>query len=173
MLKRRHLYVLLFAAPALLASIIAVALMLAVSAGALWLFLLGDNPWPPLASTLLGVVFFLGGAVLWLALLRAAWAVGKRQEGRPTLSIAHVALALGATAALGALVGGHVTGKPVWRARSDSLVCADACRAEGFTGSGMPPTKSGDRTCRCYDGQGKEAKRLDLSAVGVRPGPAR
>jgi hypothetical protein len=171
--KRRHLYVLLFAVPALLASIVAAALMLAASAGALWLLVFGDNPWPPVASTLLGAVFVLGGAALWLALLAVAWAVGKRQESRRTLSATHVGLAIGTTAVLAAVIGGHLTGKPFLRVRTDSLVCADACRAEGFTSSGMPPTSSGDRTCRCYDGKGQEARRIDLSAAGARPGPAR
>jgi hypothetical protein len=162
-LKRRHLYVLLFAVPALLVSIIAAAVMFAVSAGAVWLFLFGDNPWPPITNTLLGAVFILGGAALWLTLLSIAWAVGKQQEGRPTLNRAHVALAIGATAVLAALIVGHQMRQNLLGTRSDSLICADLCRAEGFVGSSTPPPNSGDRTCSCYDAQGQETKRIDLS----------
>jgi hypothetical protein len=172
-LKRRHLYVLLFAVPALLASTIAAAAMLAAAAGALWLFLLGDNPWPPIVNSLLGAVFILGGAALWLALLAIAWAVGKRQENRPRLNTAHVALAIGTTAVLAAVVVGRLTGRNFSGSRSDSLVCADLCRAKGFTGSGMPPSNTGDRTCLCYDAQGREAERIDLSAAAVPPATTR
>jgi hypothetical protein len=167
-LKRRHVYVLLFAAPALLVSILAAALMLAVSAGALWLFLLGDNPWPPAASTLLGAVFFVVGAGMWLALLWTAWAVGRQQEDRPALNAAHVMLAIGVTVVLAALIGGRLTGLSLnpFGARSDSVTCADLCRAKGFVGSSTPPRSSGDRTCRCYDAAGREAESIDLSAAG-------
>jgi hypothetical protein len=58
MINRRHVYVLLFAVPALLVSIIAAALMLAASAGALWLFVYGDDPWPNTANVLLEPSFF-------------------------------------------------------------------------------------------------------------------
>jgi hypothetical protein len=166
-LERRHLYVLLFAVPALLVSIIAGAVMLAVSAGVFWLFLFGDNPWPPIASSVLAAVFILGGAALWLALLTIAWAVGKRQESRPALNRAHVALAIGVTALLAAVIAGRLTGRNLSGTRSDSLVCADICREKGFMGSGMPPLDSGDRTCSCYDAQGREAERIDLSATAA------
>jgi hypothetical protein len=172
-LKRRHLYVLLFAVPALLASIVAAALVLAVLAGALWLFLLGDDPWPPFVRTLLGAAAVLVGAVLWLALLWVAWAAGKRQEDRRSLNPAHVAFAVGATVVLTAVIGGHLTGKSLLHPRTDSLACADACRAEGFTNSGTSPRDSGDRSCRCYDAEGREAKRIDLSAPGAGSAPAR
>lgn len=164
-LKRRHIYVLLFAVPALLVSISAAAVMLAVSAGALWLFLFGDNPWPPVANTLLGAVFAMGGAALWLALLSIAWAIGKQQERRPTLSTAHVALAIGATAVFAVAIIGHLTRQNLFGTPTDSLVCADVCRAEGFMGSGISPANSGNHVCSCYDTQGREAARIDLSAA--------
>jgi hypothetical protein len=163
-LKRRHAYVLLFAVPALLASIVAAALMLAAAAGFLWLFVLGDNPWPHAAGTGLGMVFILGGAGLWVGLLAIAFAVGKRQEFRPTLNTAHVVLAIGMTVLLAAAIGMRMMGLNVFGTRSDSLVCADLCRAEGFAASGTPPQNSGDRTCSCYDGQGQEAKRIPLGS---------
>jgi hypothetical protein len=167
-LKRRHVYVLLFAVPALLLSIIAAAVMLAVSAGMFWLFVFGDDPWPPIAGSLLGAVFVLGGAALWLALLTTAWAVGKRQESRPALNRAHVAVAIGVTAVLAAAIAERLTGRNVSGTRNDSLVCADICRDKGFMGSGMPPRNSGDRTCSCYDAQGREAERIDLSVAAAR-----
>jgi hypothetical protein len=162
MISRRHVYALLFAVPALLVSIMAAALMLAASAGALWLFVYGDDPWPNTANVLLGAIFLLVAAALWLALLSVAYTVGRQQEGEPSLNKRHVALSLGATVVLAAIIIVRLVGLNVAGARSDSVVCADLCRSEGFTASGLPPRDSGDRTCSCYDAQGQEVRRVTL-----------
>jgi hypothetical protein len=162
MINRRHVYVLLFAVPALLVSIIAAALMLAASAGALWLFVYGDDPWPNTANVLLGAVFLLVAAALWLALLFVAYTVGRQQEGELSLNKRHVALSLGATVVLAAIIIVRLAGLNVAGAQSDSVVCADLCRSQGFTASGLPPRDSGDRTCSCYDPQGQEVRRVTL-----------
>jgi hypothetical protein len=159
--------VFLFAVPAFLVSGIVAASLLAASAGALWLFVFGDNPWPPSAGNLLGAIFVLSGAVLWLALLSVAYTVGKQQEARPALNRRHVALSLGATMVLGALVAVRVMGLNTLGARSDSLVCADFCRAEGFAASGTSPRNAGDQICSCYDSQGQETRHLPLSEVAT------
>jgi hypothetical protein len=163
--KRRHFYVLLFGVPALLVSIIAAAMVVAAWAGVLWLFVFGDNPWPPVTGTLLGTVFLLSVAGLWLALLWVAYTVGTQQEARPTLNNGHVALSIGATIVLVAVIVVRVMGLNTVETRSESLVCADSCRAEGFAASGMPPRDSGDRTCSCYDAHGREARRVPLSEI--------
>ena len=49
-MKRRYVYVLLFATPAFLASIIVSLLLFGAAAGVLWLFVFGDNPWPSLPT---------------------------------------------------------------------------------------------------------------------------
>ena len=162
MISRRHVYVLLFVVPALLVSIIAAALTLAASAGALWLFVYGDDPWPDTANVLLGAIFLLVAAALGLALLSVAYTVGRQQEGEPSLNKRHVALSLGATVVLAAIIIVRLVGLNVAGARSDSVVCADLCRSEGFTASGLPPRDSGDRTCSCYDAQGQEVRRVTL-----------
>jgi len=162
MINRRHVYVLLFAVPAVLVSIIAAALMLAASAGALWLFVYGDDPWPDTANVLLGAIFLLVAAALWLALLFVAYMVGRQQEGEQSLNKGHVALSLGATVVLAVIIIVRVAGLNVAGAQSDSVVCADLCRSQGFTASGLPPRDSGDRTCSCYDAQGQEMRRVTL-----------
>lgn len=162
MINRRHVYVLLFAVPALLVSIMGAALTLAASAGALWLFVYGDGPWPNTANVLLGAIFLLVAAALWVALLFVAYMVGRQQEGERSLNKAHVALSLGATVVLAAIIIVRLAGLNVAGARSDSVVCADLCRSQGFTASGLPPRDSGDRTCSCYDAQGQEVRRVTL-----------
>jgi hypothetical protein len=163
-LKRRHTYVLLFALPSFLFSAIAAALMLAAAAGALWLFVYGDNPWPDAANTVMSLVFFGVGAALWVTLLSAAYVVGKTQEGRPSMSVAHVALALGTTAVLVGVIVLRLMEPSLTGTPADSVVCAEFCQRAGFAGSGMPSRDSGDRTCTCYDAFGRESRRVDLSA---------
>jgi hypothetical protein len=163
--QRRYLYVLLFALPALLVSTIAGTMMLAASAGVLWLFVLGDNPWPPVTDALLGAVFIVGTAALWVALLFVAYTVGKQEEARPTFNTGHVALSIGATVVLVAVIAMRLTGLGGSAGRGDSEVCADLCRAQGFAASGTPPRDSGNRTCSCYDAQGRETRRVPLPKV--------
>jgi hypothetical protein len=139
--------------------------MLAASAGVLWLFVYGDNPWPPVTSTFLGMLFVLGGAGLWLALLSVAYMVGRQQEVRPTINIGHVALSIGATIVLLGMIVVRVAGVNIFRTESDSLVCADFCRAAGFAASGTSPRNADDRTCGCYDAQGREVRQVPLSEL--------
>jgi len=165
MLKRRHLYVVLFAFPAFLVSGIAAASLLAASAGALWLYVFGDNPWPAGAGTLLGAVFVLSGTLLWLALLAAAYMVGKREEARPALNRAHVALSAGVTIVLLALIGIRVASVKFAGAQSEEISCADYCRNEGYSASGTSPRNDAERFCSCYDSQGREARHRLLSEM--------
>ena len=162
MLRRRWTYVLLFALPAFLLACVAAAVVLGASAGVLWLFVFGDDPWPAVAGTMLGAVFVGVGAALWALLLAGAYAVGRQQESAPRLNTNHVAVAIGITAVVGGLVASRVAGVRFGGAQDDTIVCAERCRAEGFMASGMPPRDSGDRTCTCYDASGQAARRAPI-----------
>jgi hypothetical protein len=155
----------LFAAPAVLLSSILAAVVLAGAAGALWLFVFGDDPWPPVANVLLGVVFVVCFALVLTALLSVAYAVGKRQESRGTLNKSHVVLSVVATLALAAVIVLQLVGTTFVGRTSDSITCADFCRGEGLAGSGTSPERSGDRTCSCYDAQGREVRRMPVSQL--------
>jgi len=167
MRKRRYLYVLLFAAPTFLLAVIASAMLLGAAAGALWLFVLGDNPWPAEADTLLTTVFVLGGAAFWIAQLSVAYAVGKREETKASLNKTHVLISVGATVALAAFIAVRMSGVG-FGPRPDSLACADHCLTAGATGSGMPPRDSGDRTCSCYDAEGRVITSIQLQDIPNR-----
>ena len=167
MRKRRYLYVLLFAAPTFLLALIAGAMLLGAAAGALWLFVLGDDPWPSEADTLLTSVFVLGGAAFWIAQLSVAYAVGKREETKPSLNRTHVLISVGATVTLAVLIALRMSGVG-FGSRPDSLVCADHCLAAGAQGSGMPPQDSGDRTCSCYDAEGRVITSIQLQDIPSR-----
>ena len=165
--QRRYLYVLIFAAPTFLLSVIAAGMLLGTAAGALWLFVLGDDPWPAAADTLLTSVFVLSGAAFWIAQLSVAYAVGRREEANPTMNRSHVLLSVGSTVVLAVLIALRISGAGVGN-RADSLVCADHCLAAGAAGSGMPPRDSGDRTCSCYDAEGRVITSIQLRSIPNR-----
>lgn len=165
--QRRYLYVLIFAAPTFLVSVVAGGMMLGATAGALWLFVFGDNPWPSAADTLLTSVFVLSCAACWIAQLSVAYAVGKREEVKPALNRTHVLLSVGSTVLLVILIALRMSGVGVGN-RPDSLVCADHCLTVGAAGSGMPPQDSGDRTCSCYDGEGRVITSIQLQDIPNR-----
>jgi hypothetical protein len=148
-----------------LLALILAAVVLAGAAGALWLFVFGDNPWPPIANMLLGVVFVVCFALVLAALLSVAYVVGTRQESRGTFNKSHVALSLVATLALAAFIVLRLVGTTVVGRKSETVTCADFCRDQGLAGSGTSPKNSGDRACSCYDTQGREGRRIPLSQL--------
>ena len=166
-MKRRFVYLLMFAAPTFLLSVVGAAVAAGLAVGVLWLFVFGDSPWPSWTDTAIPAAVLAVAAVLWVGQLAVAFFVGKQQERRPTLNRRHVALALGSTILLLVLIGARVMNVGTGPA-SDTGQCADFCTARGFAGSGMPPRNSGDRTCTCYDAQGRPALSMSLDSIGRR-----
>jgi len=55
---------------------IALALLMAgtgIVAGALWIFVFGDDPWPGWVETILNILIPLVGVLLWAMFSRAIW----------------------------------------------------------------------------------------------------
>jgi hypothetical protein len=166
-MKRRFVYVLLFAVPSLLVALVAGALAAGLAAGVFWLFVFGDSSWPAWTGGAIAATGVLVALVLWLAQLTVAFSVGRREEARPEFNRRHAAIAIGSTVALTALIVArllNIGGGPP----SDAERCADYCSARGFNASGTSPRDSGDRTCICYDSQGREATRVNLGELGGR-----
>ena len=109
-MRRRYLYVLLFAPAAVLLALVTTAAVVGASAGVLWLFVFGDDPWPAWSEPLLGALALAVGAAVATVLLWLAYLAGKRQEQRPATSRVHVALALGSAFTMAALVAVRVSG---------------------------------------------------------------
>jgi hypothetical protein len=164
-MRRRHLYVLLFALPTFLLALVAGGMLLGAAAGLLWLFVFGDDPWPSAADTLLTTIFIVATLALWIAQLAVAYAVGRREEGRHALNRSHVLASVGATIVLGGLIAVRLFGLGTAASRTDTMICADHCSSRGFSGSGMPSRDSGDRTCSCYDAQGQESVRVPFESI--------
>jgi hypothetical protein len=96
-MKQRYVYLLLIGVPGLIVALILAVATLGMTAGFLWLFVYGDNPWPASADAILAVVFLFTFLAVWLATLAAGYFVGKRREQGGRLNRAHVLASLGIT----------------------------------------------------------------------------
>jgi len=166
-MKKIYLYLLLFGVPTFLASVIIAILLFGAVAGVLWLFVLGDNPWPSSANNMLGAMFVLVCMALWVALMSVAYVAGKKQESHAAMNTQHVAISAGVTVLLVLVVVSHQ-----WRVgnigtKSDGILCSAYCRDKGFMGSGMQPENTGTVTCSCFDAQGREAVIVPMSDVAA------
>ena len=128
------------------------------AAGILWIFVFGDNPWPPFAGNILAVMIVLVCLTLWVVFMYAAYVVGKKQEAHASLNAKHVMASVGATALLVLLVVLHQWGVGNIGTKSDSVLCSEFCRGKGFSGSGMPPENAGGATCLCFDTHGPRGR---------------
>ncbi len=164
-MKRRYAYVIFFAVPAFLASLIVAGLVFGAGAGALWLFVFGDNPWPSVAGDVLAGGFILVFAASWFGLLSAAYVAGKKHEASPGFDARVLWASSGATALLVLLVLAHQRGVGNIGPKDNGTLCSEFCQAKGYSGSGMPPRNSGDTTCSCYDAKGKEMVKAPIEEV--------
>jgi hypothetical protein len=169
-MKRRYLYVLLFGVPSLLVSIIISLLLFGAAAGVLWIFVFGDNPWPPSAEKALAAVFFVACLTLWVAFMSVAFIAGKKQEESASLNVKHVIASAGATALAVLFMVLHQWSTGNVGPKSDSVLCSELCREKGFAGSGMPPRDAGAPTCSCFDAQGREAVKVPMGDVAAGRG---
>ncbi|HEX7047758.1 MAG TPA: hypothetical protein VF275_09350 [Gammaproteobacteria bacterium] len=103
-MKARFSYPLIFFLPSAMAAVIGSVFAGGVGAGILWLFVHGDNPWPETAETVVMALVVVVAAVILAALVSTAYAYGKRRESNGGVSGWHVALAMGLSVALPAIV---------------------------------------------------------------------
>lgn len=99
-MKKRYLYSLLFGIPGFLLAGIATLLSLGFGAGILWIFVFGDNPWPPAAETVLSIELVLVFLITWLVILAAGFWTGKHLESNPGLNKNHILFSASLTAFL-------------------------------------------------------------------------
>ena len=161
-MKKRYIYSLLFGIPGLFIAGFISILIFAAFAGVLWIFIFGDNPWPPASQAIISILFVGTFVVLWIGFIILGYIIGKRLEKDPGFHRAHIAISAGLTLLFLLFMVLYQ-----WRVgnigpQSDSLICSDFCTQHGYSGSGMPPSTSGSRLCSCYDDSGNEALTIPL-----------
>jgi hypothetical protein len=164
-MKKRYLYSLLFGIPGLfVAGIISIALFGALT-GFLWIYIFGDNPWPPYAEALVSKIFILAVLILWIASITLGYVVGKRLENDPVLNRKHALLSAGLTAIFLLLILFQQWSVGNLGPTSDTVLCSEFCARHGYAGSGMPPQDTGDRICSCFDEAGNEVLVVPLDSL--------
>ena len=168
-MRKRYLYVLLFAVPIVLAATVAGVVVFGVAAGVIWLYVAGDSAWPPITDYVLGALFLAAFAATAGLLGRAAYVEGRKREAEAGggAKAAIVAAAAAGLLALAMLAYQRHVGNI--GPKVDSLVCSEYCAGKGFSGSSMPPRDSGDATCSCVDAQGSEALRMPMDRIRSLP----
>ena len=164
-MKKRYLYSLLFGIPGFFVSVIISFLIFGAAAGILWIYVFGDNPWPSSAEKMLSILFVLIFLILWITSITIGYVVGKKLEKDPLLNWKHILVSGGLTLmfilfiVLQQLSAGNIGPK------SESVLCSDFCVQKGYSGSGIPPQNSGDRSCSCFDSSGDEALKVPLDSI--------
>jgi len=97
--------------------------------------------------------------------LSCSYLVGKRLEKDPRLNKVHILLSSGLTILFILFIAIQQLSVGNLGPKSDSVVCSDFCSLKGYSGSGMPPQNSGDRSCSCYDNLGREVLKVPLDSI--------
>ena len=155
-MQKRYLYSLLFAVPGLFVALIVAALAFGAATGFLWLFVFGDNRWPESSGNMLTLLMIALFMVLWLTSIVAGFVTGKKLEAESGLNKKHVMISVGLTIAPILFIAFHQLNVGNVGPKTDGQLCRDYCLENGYSGSGMPPKNSGDRSCFCYDDSGQE-----------------
>ena len=164
-MRKRYLYTLLFGIPGFFVAGIASLVLFGALFGVLWIFVFGDNPWPPSTETILPILLALTFLILWISSLAIGYSIGKRLEKNPVLNKSHVLVSAGLTVLFIVFIVLQQFSVGNLGPKSDGVLCSEYCTQQGYSGSGMPPLNSGDRTCSCYDNSGKEVLKVPLESI--------
>ena len=168
-MKKRYLYSLLFGIPGLFVAGILSILVFGGVMGILWVYVFGDNPWPPFVEMMVSILFVLVALMLWVGFLALGYFVGKRLEKDPALNWIHILISGGLTLLFIVFIVIQQWSVGNLGPKSDSVLCSDFCTQHGYSGSGMQPQTSFHRMCSCFDDSGNEVMTvpLDIIATGV------
>ena len=164
-MKKRYLYLLLFGIPGFFVAGIVSVLFFGVTAGLLWIFVFGDNPWPAAVEKIIPVLMVGSFLMTWIVLMMIGFTAGRRLEGDLQLNKQHVLISSGLTLLFVILIALQQLRVGNLGPKSESVVCSDYCTLNDYSSSGMPPQNSGDRTCSCYDSLGKEALKVPMDSI--------
>jgi hypothetical protein len=164
-MNKPYLYAVLFGVPGFFLALAVSLAVVGVAAGALWLFVFGDSPWPAAAGSSLGTLAVLVFVLVWGGAIVAGYRAGRKLAPDGTLNRRHVLLSSGLTIAALLVLVLHQWGVGNIGTKPDTLRCSEYCRQSGYPGSGMPPRDSGDTTCRCYDEAGREMLKVPLERL--------
>jgi hypothetical protein len=165
--KKRYIYSILFGIPGLLVSAYITFVVAGITAGALWLFVFGDNPWPAAAGTLFPIslaLVFLTGWFAWIAL---GFGIGKHLEPNPVLNKKHILVSLAVTLIPILLMASYQWSVGNIGPKSEGERCSNYCSLKGFSASSLSPQNAGERSCSCLDQFGVEKIKIPLKNLDL------
>ena len=165
-MKKRYIYSILFGVPGFFVSLTITFIIFGATAGFIWIYVYGDNPWPKSTEKVLPVLFVLTFLVLWISSIILGLITGRNLEGNLSLQKSHILASIGATTLPIVLITLYQLSVGNIGPKSDSTLCSEFCGGKGFSVSGMPPNDSGERTCSCFDSDGQEAIKIPMN-VGM------
>ena len=164
-MKKRYIYTILFGVPGLLISAILALIVAGTAAGALWIFVFGDNPWPASVEKILPIMILAVFLVVWTAILAAGFFIGKRLERDPVFNKGHILVSIGVIIAF--LLGFGFFQLRIGNIgpRSEGLLCSDYCRQKGYSANSESPQNAGNRECSCLDQFGDEILTVPMESL--------
>ena len=166
-MKKRYIYTILFGIPGFLISALIFWIVAGAAAGALWIFVFGDNPWPASVDKILPVLLVIVFLAIWIVLLTAGFLAGKRLERTSEINKNHIWISIGVVVAIGLVFGLFQLRVGNIGPQSEGARCSEYCSQKGYSASSMPPLNSGDRTCSCLDEFGNAVITVPLENIGA------
>jgi len=164
-MKKRYVYSLLFGIPGFFVSAIIALVVFGAVIGTLWIYFFGDNPWPFPTEKLLFLLLVLTFLILWITSITIGYVIGKKLEKDSGLNWRHILVSSGLTVMLIGFIVLQQLSVGNLGPKSESVLCSDFCSQKGYSGSGMPPKNSGDRSCSCFDNSGNEVLKVPLDSI--------
>ena len=164
-MKRRYLYLILFGVPGLILAAIIAVLAAGMAAGVLWIFVFGDNPWPPVVESVLPILVGAVFLVVWIAILVAGFMIGKRQEQKPKLNKTHILASAGITTLFVLFIVFYELSVGNLGPKSDSLRCGEYCSQKGYPASSFSSQTVGGGSCSCLDQSGVQVIQVPMESI--------
>lgn len=161
-MKKRYIYTLLFLVPGLFVSLLITFTLFAVSYGALWLFVFGDNTWPDWTEQVMPVLMLVIFSSIWIGTIVTGYCVGKKFEPSPGFDFRHLWLSLGATLLPIVIMLLHQFSIGNLGPKSDGQICREYCSGLGYDTSSISPRDFGEQTCSCISSKGEEEVTLSI-----------
>ena len=164
-MKRRYIYSILFGVPGFFISLIISFVAFGFTAGVLWLFVFGDNPWHSLIEKTLPLLFVFVFLIVWFACLITGFIVGKQFEQNPKLNKKHILASTGVTIIFILFIVFHQVSIGNIGPKSEGERCSEFCSQKGYSTSSIPPRDSGERSCSCLDNSGLESIKVPIDSI--------
>ena len=153
--------------PGFMVSLIVSFVVFGDATGVLWIYVLGDNPWPSSIGAILSVLFVLGLLTVWIASVTIGFVTGRKLETIPGFNKKHIFVSIVATIAPFLFIVLHQVNVGNIGPKTDGLRCSDFCSQMGYSASGIPSRNSGERSCSCYDNSGIEVMKVPIDSIAT------